>query len=1060
MVKNHITLFSDTIKTNNIILYLFLMCALSTSNIYSQVKTISGIVSDEIGDPLPGVSVLETGTLNGESTNFDGKFSIKVKEGSSLTFSYIGYKPVVKIVGKENIISVGLKPDIENLDEIVVIGFGSVKKKDLTGSVSTVKMEKLTEAPVISFDKALAGRVAGVQVSGGTGEPGSGGNIVIRGANTVNGDNSPLYVLDGFIVENFNPSLIDPSDIESMNVLKDASAAAIYGVRGANGVIIITTKKAKVGKTSISYETRLDAKQVTKTLDVLDSYEFLKLSSEINANSAASRYFTTRDPLTGIGTIVGTIEDYIDAPTRNWQDEAFRTAFAKTHKINISSGGEKTRFNASVNSLKDEGSLLNSSFERLNGRIDINHKVTSKLDTRISLLYTNSKQSGLDTRGNSSYSFMRNLITYNPVANKFLDYGGTDPLDGISDEFDLINIVSWHPIVSLENEQRNRVTDQFIANLGIKYRMNSNITLESKVSLNNQFRESDLFNNSKTVYGRLINKIDGINGSIDHIKWNNFNNVNTINYKNNWNGHSINALFGVTFDKRKVSRTYTRYIDIPQYVEELGVNSLDLGTLDESSDINGIINETATFSLLSRLNYNYKGKYLVTASLRRDGSSIFRERNRYGYFPSAAISWNAHKEGFIKNLNVISQLKFKMGYGKTGNDRIPASARDPFLSANNASYFFNGQTIQGVIPPTLGSNPDLAWETTEQLNFGVNTGIFDGKFSVALELYQKDTKDLLLRADTAPSQTNLAQYVNTGHVRNRGLEITLATTNISTKDFSWTSDFNISFNRNIVKSLPNSKPIIGTPNYYRRLSTNQFIVEEGQPLGNMFGYVSDGVYQISDFQNYDATASTHTLNPMQPSYRSHQPGDEKYKDLNGDGKITTADKTVIGNAQPECFGGLTNTFRYKNFQLSTFLQWSYGNDVLNANRLVFESMQVANQNQLATTLNRWTPENQNTTMHRALGQGFEDISSRVVENGSYLRLKTVNFSYTLPKTFLESYKITSLKVYLAAQNLFTITNYSGFDPDVSVINNPIMPGVDYSGYPIHKIISVGFNVTF
>lgn len=1056
-MKNHTKIKS---RTNKIIPFLFLLVTISISNTYGQIKTVSGVVSDETNTPLPGVSVIETGTVNGVTTDFDGKYSIKVKEGSSLTFRYLGYKETVKIVSKENIINVSLKPDIESLDEIVVIGFGTVQKKDLTGSVATVKMEKITEAPVVSFDKALAGRVAGVQVSGGTGEPGSGGDIVIRGGNTINGDNSPLYVLDGFIVENFNPSLIDPSDIESMNVLKDASATAIYGVRGANGVVIITTKQAKLGKTSISYETRLDSKVVTKTLDILDSYEFLNLSGEINENSTASRYYTVRDPATGLGTIVGGLEDYRNAPTRNWQDEAFRAAFTKTHKINISSGGEKTRFNASINSLDDEGSLLNSSFKRVNGRIDINHKISDKLDARISLLYTNSKQTGLDTRGTSSYSFMRNLITYNPVANKFLDYGGKDPLDGVSDEFDLINIVSWHPIVSLENEQRNRTTDQFITNLGLKYRVNSDFTLESRVSFNNQFRENDLFNNSKTVYGRLINKIDGINGSVDHRTWRNFNNVNTINYKKKWNGHSINALFGVTLDSRKVYRTYVRYIDIPQYLEGLGINGIDGGTLDESSDVNGLINETKTFSLLARLNYGYKGKYLFTASVRRDASSIFPARNRVGYFPSAAFSWNAHKEQFIKQLDVFSQLKFKAGYGKTGNDRIPQIARFNLLTDNNASYFFNGQTVQGLIPPTLGANPNLFWETTDQVNFGLDVGLFDGRFSLSTEVYQKDTKDLLINADAAPSQGVLSVYQNTGHVRNRGLEISLSTTNISTKDFSWTSDFNISFNRNTIVSLPSGKPIFGRPNYYRRLSTNQFLVEEGQPLGNMYGYISDGVYQINDFENYDSTASTHTLKSGQPSYRSHQPGDEKYKDLNGDGQITPADKTIIGNALPKHFGGLTNTFTYKNFELSTFLQWSYGNDVLNANRLVFESMQFPNQNQLATTLNRWTPENQNTTMHRALGQGFEDISSRVVEDASYIRLKTINFSYNLPKEFLDTYKLSSLKVYLAAQNLFTITNYSGFDPDVSVANSLITPGIDYSSYPIHRILSIGLNVTF
>ena len=1058
-MKNHIKLSFNKSKTNKIILFLCLFSVLSAFSTYSQIKTISGVVTDEVGAPLPGVSVVETGTLNGVSTDFDGKYSIKVKVGSSLTFGYLGYKSAVKIVGKENTINLDLKPDVESLNEIVIVGYGSVQKKDLTGSVATVKMDKITEAPVANFDQALAGRVAGVRVSAGSGEPGNGLDIVIRGGNTVNGDNSPLYVMDGFIIENFNPGLIDPSDIESMSVLKDASATAIYGVRGANGVVIITTKRAKPGKTKISYETRLDSKVVTKKLEVLGAYDFLKLSSEINLSSTTSRYFSIFDETLGQSVQVGDLEDYKDEIARNWQDEGFRAAFSKTHKLNITSGGDNTRFNASINALEDQGSLLNSEYSRLNGRLTLNHKVNDKLDATIDVLYTTFEQNGLDTKGTSSYSFMRNLITYNPVANKFIDYGDTNPLDEVSDQYDLINIVSWHPIVSLKNEYRRRKNDQFIANFGLKYKLNSDFTIQTKASFNNQFRETGNFNNSKTVYGRIINKIDGINGSMDNQRWRNFSSVNTLNYKTSIKGHSINALVGLTLNTRKLSRTLVRSIDIPQYLEGLGINSLDGGTLNDSNDIFGS-EESAIFSVLSRVNYGYKGKYLFTASLRRDASSKFPKKNRVGYFPSAAFSWNAHKEGFVKDLNLFSQLKFKAGYGKTGNDRIPGIARFDVLTDDNSSYSIGGQIVQGQRPTSFGANPNLFWETTEQYNFGLDVGVLEGKVSLAIEAYQKDTKDLLINADAAQSQGYSSIWINTGHVRNRGLEFSLNTTNISTKDFKWTTDFNISFNQNTIESLPDGKPIFGRPNYYRRLSTNQFLVEEGQPLGNMYGYISDGVYQIDDFENYDATASIHTLKNGQPSYSNHQPGDEKYKDINGDGQITGADKTIIGNALPTHFGGIGNTFTYKNFQLSAFLQWSYGNDILNANRLVFENMEVANQNQLATTLNRWTPENQNTNMHRAGGQGFEDISSRIVEDGSYLRLKTVNFSYNLPEDLIEKLNLNSLKVYLAAQNLFTWTNYSGFDPDVSVANSLITPGIDYSAYPRHRVLSLGLNISF
>ncbi|ALJ04472.1 hypothetical protein APS56_04655 [Pseudalgibacter alginicilyticus] len=1034
--------------------------ALCSYSAYAQVITVTGVVTDEVGLPLPGANVLETGTLNGATTDFDGKYTIQAKQGVSLTFSYVGYKTIVQPIENKSIINISLKPDLQQLDDVLLIGYGSVQKKDLTGSVASVKMDKLTEAPVANFDEALAGRVAGVQVSAGGGEPGEGMNIVIRGGNTVNGDNSPLYVMDGFIIENFNPSIVDPSDIESMSVLKDASATAIYGVRGANGVIIITTKRAKSGKTKITYESRLDVKNVTKTLDVLEPYDFLKLSSEINESSTTTRFFSIFDDDLGQSVQVGDIEDYVGVEGKNWQDEAFRTAYSKTHKLNISSGTDVTRFNASINAVEDQGSLLNSEYNRLNGRITVNHKVNDKLDATVDVLYTNYIQEGLDTNGSSSYSFLRSLITYNNVANKFIDYPeGVDPLAQVNDDYDGFNVVVWHPIVSLENEYRKRENDQFIGNLSLKYKLTSDFTLETKASFSRQFRTTGIFNNSQTVYGRLLSKIDGINGSLYEQKWKNFSTVNTINYKKRINNHSIDGLLGVTLNIRKNSSTYFRSIDIPQYLEALGINSLDGGTLDSSDDNNGT-DESRIFSVLGRINYGYKGKYLFTASLRRDGSSNFPEQNRIGYFPSAAVSWNADREEFIKNLNVFSQLKFKAGYGKTGNDRIPSTARFEFLTDADASYFYGGETVQGQRPTSYGANPNLFWETTEQYNLGLDMGFFEDRLSLLVEVYQKDTNDLLINADAALSQGYSSIWTNSGQVRNKGLEFSLNTVNIKSKNFQWTSDFNISFNQNTIVSLPESKPIFGQPNYYWLLSTNQYIVEEGKALGNMFGYVSDGVYQPEDFENYDPDASTHTLLGGQPSYRSHQPGDEKYKDLDGDGVITGGDKTIIGNGLPKHFGGFGNTFTYKNFQLSTFLQWSYGNDILNANRLVLESMDRPNQNQLATTLNRWTPENQDTDMHRANGQGFQDISSRIVEDGSYIRLKTVNFSYKFNKEAIEKLKLNSLELYLSGQNLITWTDYSGFDPEVSVASSLITPGIDYSAYPKHRTFSLGLKVSF
>jgi TonB-linked SusC/RagA family outer membrane protein len=1056
-MNKNVKLFLTKVQNKgSLLLLLFLLSGFCLN----AQKTITGTVIDELGGPLPGVNIAEVGTQNGTISDINGNYSITVGESASLSFSFIGYKNEEVKIAQQAKVNIQMEPSVSGLDEVVVIGYGSVQKKDLTGSVASVKVDKIGEAPVANFDQALGGRVSGVQVVTASGEPGSQATIRVRGSNSVNGDNSPLYVVDGFIFEDFNPGLIDQSDIESINILKDASATAIYGVRGSNGVIIITTKRAKVGKTKISYEGRMDVNEVSNTLPMLNAYEFIKLGLELNESSTSLRFFSKYNEETEQNEIVGGLDDYRNEPSYNWQDEAFRRAFSMNHKVKISSGTEKTKFNASINNVKEEGTLLNSKYNRTNGRLTLDHKINEKLNATIDVLYTNYVQEGISTTGTSSYSFLRSLIGYAPVINKFRDFSDYDPLNDISDEYDLINIVVWHPLVSLKNEYRRGETDQFVSNLGLNYKILPGLSFQTKGSYNTTFRENATFMNSKTVYGRLINKINGINGTLDKRRYTNFSSVNTLNYKKKINRHNINAVLGVTYNLRQYAASRYTAVEIPQYLEHLKMNSMDGGELLEANDLNTEV-ESRIFSVLSRVNYTFNGKYLLTATLRRDASSNFPEKNRVGYFPSAAFSWNAEREPFVKQLNVYSQMKFRVGYGETGNDRIPGNARFDLFTDQDTSYPLLGSAKPGARPTTTAGNPELTWETTEQLNAGIDMGFFKGRIGITADIYQKDTKDLLLFSDLAPSVGSLKKYVNSGHMRNRGLEISLSTVNFKSKSFEWMTDFNISFNENIVVELPEGKPLFGKPNYYQRLNTNQYIAMEDRALGNIYGYISDGVYQPNDFENYDADASSHNLALGQPSYRnSHQPGDEKYKDVNGDGKITGADKTIIGNGLPKHYGGLTNTFSYKNLELSAHFQWSYGNDILNANRMVFENMDNPGLNQLATTLDRWTPENHNTTMHRAGGQGFEDISSRIVEDGSFIRLKTVNISYAFSSKVLKNVKLQSAKIFLAAQNLYTWTDYSGFDPEVSVRNSPITPGIDYSAYPKSRTVSLGLQVSF
>ncbi len=1059
-MKNHFKQLSSKRRSSRIVLLIILFGTLCGFSTHAQISTIKGTITDEVGVPLPGATIMETNTKNGVTSDFDGNYTIQIGPGATLTISYIGYKSkVVKIQGDNLTYNISLEPDFQQLDDVVVVGFGTVRKKDLTGSVASVKMDKLTEAPVANFDQALAGRVTGVQVGSDSGEPGAGLQITIRGGNTINGDNSPLYVLDGFIIENFNAGILNPTDIESIDILKDASATAIYGARGANGVVLITTKQAKTGKTRISYETRLDVKNVANKLDVLDAYEFVKLANEINPRSTSEKFFQD-----DTGAVVGELKDYIGSPSAYWQNEAFKAAFTKSHTLKMASGNETTKLDASVNLLNDEGTLLGSEFKKINGRLNLRHKVNEKLNLTLNTIYANTERLGLDTEGTSSYSFMRNLITYPNVVNKFKDYGDSNPLYGINPkEFDVNNIFNWHPIVSLNNEYRKREADQFIANLSLKYKITRNLDFEVKGGYNGDFRQSGVFNNSNTVYGRLINPINGINGTMDYRTYKTLSNINTLTYRNTFGKHNVNILVGTSLNNRRNTRTFIRSIQIPEYAESQGINSLDEGTLSSTDDVVGS-SEVRIQSLLGRLTYSYDNKYLLTASLRRDGSSKFGPGHNIGYFPSLAVSWNAEEEEFVKSLGFISQLKFKGGYGKTGNDRIPGNARFDLFTSNLASYFFGGSEVLGQRPSSSGANPNIEWETTAQYNAGVDLGLFNDRISFGAEVYEKTTENLLINSDTPPSLGISTVWRNSGTVRNRGMEFALNTININSKDFRWTTDFNISFNQNKVLSLPEGKPIFGNPYYYWRYASNQYIVEEGKSLGNMFGYISDGVYQPEDFEDYNPEDAAHTLVAGQPNYSGgsavRQPGDEKYRDLNGDGRITPADKTIIGNGLPKHFGGLGNTFSYRQVELSAFLQWSYGGDVMNANRLIFEEMAYSAQNQYATVQNRWTPTNQNTTMYRAGGRGFEDVSSRVIEDGSYLRLKTVNLSYRFSKEVLEKLHLNALSVFLSGQNLITWTKYSGFDPDVSVNRSAIMPGVDYSSYPISRTLSLGLNITF
>lgn len=1038
------------------VLLLLLMLTIPGFVLKGQPRHVTGIVSDAAtGETLPGVSISITGTNKGTVTDINGRFRLDVpSQNASLTIKYVGYQQQVIRIPGQTVLNIKLKAETQMLNEAVVVGYGQINRRDITGSVASVKMEDLNKAPVRSFDEALAGRVAGVQVSSTDGQPGAGINIIVRGANSLTQDNSPLYVIDGFPMEGADNNILNPSDIESIEVLKDASATAIYGARGANGVILITTKKGKEGTPVISYSGYYGFQENINTIPLLNPYEFVKLQQEIDSTGVKLTYLPA-------GT---SLEDYRNVKSIDWQDKLFRTAAMQNHTLSLSGGTSSTRYSVSGNLLGQDGIIINSGFKRYQGKVSVDQTINKKLKSGINIIYTNTKTFGTSPSSpDATYSAMNYLMYsvwgYRPVTtgNVDLENSLTDPSLNPSNDYRI------NPILSAENELRDRYNTNFIGNAYAEYLFTKDLKLRVTGGVNRTSSRYDTFNNSNTRYG-YAGSTNGVNGSILYTDVNNWLNENTLTYNRKFNkNHTLNVLGGVTFQGSDFKRHGLSAVHLPN--EALGLSGLDEGV---SQPVTAVNSEWSLMSLLSRVNYNYKGRYLFTASFRADGSSKFRSSNRWSYFPSAALAWRVKDEAFLKKADFISDAKIRLGWGLTGNNRVDEYATFSRLSFDNvngvynAYYSFDNSLVQGVYPTSL-ANLDLRWEKTAQSNIGLDLGFLRQRISVTADYYNKKTSDLLLNALLPYTMGYETAYKNIGKTSNSGFELSLSTINVETKKFSWNSTFNISFNRNKVIGLAqNQESVISTVAWDQNFrDIPLYIAKIGQPLGQMYGYIWDGVYTYDDFDrlpsgtyilkdNVTTNGNTRTL---------IKPGDIKYRDINGDAEVNDKDRTVIGRGYPLHQGGLTNNFRYRQFDLSVFLQWSYGNDILNANRLLFEAGNKIYLNQYATYQNRWTPSNTTSTMPRVGGQGPNAYSTRVVEDGSYLRLKTVSLGYNVPQVLLKRINIKSLRIYTSAQNLITWTGYSGYDPEVSVYYTALTPGFDYSSYPRPKTIVFGFNLS-
>ena len=1037
---------------------------LSSLCLNAQIK-VSGKIVDSSGAPAMSVTVYQTDkTSNGTISDLDGNYSITVPEKGSLTFSCLGYKDVVEQVAGRSTINVTMPDDAVALDaaQVVTDGYSTVAKRDLTGSVAAVSPDEMVKTPVAGFDQALAGRVSGVVVTTSDGAVGSEANIVIRGNNSLTQSSAPLYIIDGFPMESSMSSMLNTADIESIDILKDASATAIYGARGANGVIVITTKSGKEGKPKVNYSTAYSLNRIANKVELMDAYDFVALQGELCEVTGTTNAYLKNH----------TLEDYRSAKSIDWQDAIYRNALVMNRTLSVMGGNAKTgtNYSVSLSALNQEGIIVNSSFNRYQGKVNLDQQITKHVSAKLLVNYSHATTNGANpsagqTTSSASGWLMYSVWGYRPTRPDFETVAGDEWLnENLDSGIDDPNDYRFNPAKTVRNEYRKTIVDYLNANLAlnIKFLPELSLKISGGYTMNN--RRQEAFNGRQTYTGYEGSPSGkGINGAI---YW--YNQMSWLNdYVLNWNTtfdrkHHLQLTGIFSMSGQKYDYYGTRVEQMT--TEELGLKGMHTGKLQTVTPFE--YNWTL-MSGAARINYNYRYKYYLTASFRADASSKFPKKNRVGYFPSASFAWNFNREDFLKNQAWLSNGKLRVSWGLTGNNRT-TTPYDYYArvvsnpgSSNSADYVFDGTLVGGYYPDKLG-NEDLRWETTEQVDAGLDLAFFDNRVKFTFDWYLKNTRDLLLEATIPASSGYTTQMRNVGSMRNSGVELSLETVNVRKGGFEWSTSVNVAFNRNIVTALNDGQhSLLSTIAWDQRYNSQYpYITQVGRPSGMMYGLLYEGTYKASDFNN-SGMLKQNVPYVETVGREKVQPGDPKYTDINGDGVINDDDRTIIGCGQPISTGGMTNTFTYKGFDLTVFLQWSYGNQILNANRLVFEAGRNLNLNQFTSYNGRYhAVNNPDSDIPRVYANGMELYSSRVVEDGSYLRLKNITLGYSLPQRLLRKAKIENLRIHISADNIATATNYSGPDPEVSTRNSVLTPGFDWSAYPRTFAFTGGLSITF
>jgi len=989
-------------------------------------KEVSGVVTDNTGLTLPGVAVFVKGTDVGTATDFDGKYIITVPSGNEvLNFSSVGFITKDVPVNNQSVLNVELEVSNESLEEIVVIGYGSRKKQDLTGAVSVVSKDDLVAFPSQTVEQTLQGRAAGVQVqSNNGGEPGAPIKIRIRGGTSINASSAPLFVVDGFV----GGALPAPEDIASLQILKDASSTAIYGSRGANGVVIVTTKKGVQGEIKVELNSSYSLHNVSNTLNLLNADQYADYQNDaIRSNLGPGDTFTP--------FVAGT-ED------TDWQDTIFRSGSISNHQVSVSGGGDKTQFYISTSFLDQEGTIINSGANRLSVVGNISANVNDHVKVGLSMLGRRSNRDGIAsqslTGGAGSAGVISAALRYRP------DIGVRDSDGNFTVDQEIDN-----PFVAATERINNRKDDLFQANAFVEFQLLKGLSLKSTFGYNVRNNRLGEYFSGSTIRGEAtaadpttnVEAVGPGEARIRNSKNTDFVTEHYLTYKKDFSNSKISTTVGYSYNKFVRERFESTFGDFPQ--DNLGFEGIDNAI--NFLDVDANFSERELASYFGRINFDLADKYLFTLSARADGASTFPSENQWGYFPSGAFAWNMGKETFLEDVDPISQWKWRVSYGWTGNASTSAGGSLPSFRSFTGQAFLNGEPAPGLAISNLGS-PELTWETTKQLNLGIDLGFFNNRLNLSADYYDMTTEDVIVSVVptslTGSTQTG-GVLTNSGSIDNKGFEIQLSTKNL-VGDFQWNTDFNISANKNEIASLPGGLPIIIASGPGHLLLNQTQIIQEGSPVGAFYGLEYAGVAQLGDDSGLD-------------------PGSPIYRDVNEDEIISNDDNVVIGDPNPDFIAGLNNSFYYKGIDLNIFFQGSFGNDILNYTNLELNTLIAAN-NATTAVLDRWTPANPNTNIPQA-GRDRLVLSDRFVEDGSYIRLKNVTLGYSLDKNVLDKLKLSKLRFYISGQNLLTFTNYSGLDPEASfnassTRESNVNIGLDYASFPNFRAFTMGVNVSF